>query len=583
VEQAAAITAVVDGLRQGKRYQVLRGITASGKTYMMANIIAAMRRPALIVAHNKVLATQLYGEFRGFFPDNAVHYFVSPCTRFLPEGYDAANDRYIDKIGTTDGELTRHRVEAMTSLLERRDVIVVASTSCMFGLVSQEAFRRSLTSLRTGQTIDREQLLSRLADVQYILASRRLRPGTYQVAGNSVKVLSTFAAAATQVDFSQNDIAALLTIDAKTGAPIQRHGTVTIPAAFESVTPRDQLSSGIPRILREARGRISQLRRQGKLLEAQRLEARVRGDTALLRASGYCPGIENYAAALGGGPRGTPTETLLHHLPDDAVLFVDESHRTVPLIRGAHRGDRERKSSLVENGFLLPSASDRRPLTLDEVEAQVGQIVFVSATPGRYELGRAGGSVVEQVIRPTGLLDPVIDVLPSDGAIEHLAEEIRRRKAADERALVTAVTIADAERVTKELQRRGVRCTWLHSGVGTTERAGVVNKLRAGEIDALVGVNLLREGLDLPEVSLVGIFDADREGFLRDEVALIQTIGRCARNVNGTAILYAHTVTRGMMRAIAETRRRRAIQEAHNREHGITPATVRKVVPAARS
>jgi excinuclease ABC subunit B len=577
-DQPKAIRRLADGLAQGKRHQVLLGVTGSGKTFTMASVIEQVQRPTLVIAHNKTLAAQLCGEFREFFPDSAVEYFVSYYDYYQPEAYLPQTDTYIEKDASINDEIDKLRHSATSALLERRDVIIVASVSCIYGLGSPQEYRDHVISLRTGMGKPRQDIIRRLVENQYERNDSVLERNRFRVRGDVLEIYpASFTEKAVRVEFFGDEIERIREIDTLTGEVLGERQHIAIFPASHFVTSRETLLAAIDDIRLELEDRLQALRAQGKLLEAQRLEQRTRYDLEMMNELGFCTGIENYSRHLDRRPPGSRPATLLDYFPSDFLLFIDESHVTVPQIRGMYAGDRSRKETLVEFGFRLPSALDNRPLKFPEFAALTGQTIYVSATPGPYELERAE-QVVEQIIRPTGLVDPQIFVRPVRGQLDDLYGEIRQRQEQNERVLVTTLTKRMAEDLTEYYREMGLKARYMHSEINALERMEIIRDLRLGEFDVLVGINLLREGLDLPEVSLVAILDADKEGFLRAERSLVQTIGRAARNINGTVIMYADTVTASMRLAIEETNRRRQLQSEFNERNNITPATVQKAV-----
>ena len=577
-DQPQAIEALTRGVELGFHEQVMLGVTGSGKTFTMANIIQRLNRPTLVLAHNKTLAAQLCAEFREFFPENAVEYFVSYYDYYQPEAYIPHTDTYIEKDASTNEEIDRLRLSATCALLERRDVIVVSSVSCIYGLGEPEDFAKMMISLRPGMTLDRGELLRRLVEIRYERNDVAFARNMFRVRGDTVEIYPAYwKDAAIRVEFFGDEIDRISHINPVTGMPTKIVSHVVIYPASHYVTSKDKMDRALVEIEKELDEREAQFIEQGKLVEAQRIRQRTTYDMEMMRELGYCSGIENYSRIISNRPVGSPPLTLMDYFPDDFVLFVDESHVTLPQVRAMYNGDRARKESLVEYGFRLPCAFDNRPLKFEEFEGRFSQAIYVSATPADYERQQAD-QVVEQVIRPTGLLDPKVEVRPVSGQIDDLIGEINARSARNERVLVTTLTKKMAEDLTEYLKKAGIRVRYMHHDVETIERMQLIRDLRLGEFDVLVGINLLREGLDMPEVSLVAILDADKEGFLRSETSLIQTIGRAARNADGMVILYADTVTRSMKAAMDETERRRKIQDDYNKAHGIVPKTIIKSV-----
>ena len=577
-DQPQAIAALAQGIENGLDEQTLLGVTGSGKTFTMAKVIEAVQRPTLVLAHNKILAAQLCAEFKEFFPNNAVEYFVSYYDYYQPEAYIPHTDTFIEKDSAINEEIDRLRLSATASLLERRDVIVVSSVSCIYGLGEPEDFASMMVSLRVGMEIPIPELLKRLVSIRYERNDIAFERNMFRVRGDTVEIWPAYwKDTALRVEFFGDEIDRISEVNALTGSVIRRLNNIPVWPATHYVTPKEKMDAAIQEIYKELEERVAQFEAEGKLIEAQRIKQRTMYDIEMMQEIGYCSGIENYSRVIEGRPVGSPPHTLLDYFPKDFVLFIDESHVTLPQVRAMYNGDRARKTSLVDYGFRLPCAYDNRPLKFDEFEKRLNQVVYVSATPGEYERTRSG-QVVEQVIRPTGLLDPLVEVRPIEGQMDDLIGEINQRTQKSERVLVTTLTKKMAETLTDYLKGAGIRVRYMHHDIDTLERTEIIRDLRLGEFDVLVGINLLREGLDLPEVSLVAILDADKEGFLRSETALIQTIGRAARNAQGQVIMYADTVTPSMARAIAETERRRSIQDAYNQAHGIVPKTVHKSV-----
>ena len=578
-DQPEAIKELVAGIKEGKKNQVLLGATGTGKTFTMANVIQEVDKPTLILAHNKTLAGQLYSEFKELFPENRVEYFVSYYDYYQPEAYVPSTDTYIEKDSSINDEIDELRHSATSALLSRRDVIVVASVSCIYGIGEVEEYLKKMLTINVGDIISRNQILAKLVEMMYERNDFDFKRGTFRVKGDTLEIIPAYQSTkGIRIEFFDDEVDRISEIDILTGAIIQNKKTVSIFPASHFVTSDDKLHEAIRRIKEELAERLKELKEENKLLAAERLEQRTNYDIEMLEETGFCHGIENYSRHMSLRGEGETPTTLIDFFPEDFLLIVDESHVTLPQVRGMYNGDRARKMNLVEYGFRLPSALDNRPLKFDEFEHKLNQAIYVSATPGDYELGLTGGKFIEQIIRPTGLLDPTIEIRKTEGQIDDLIAEIKERIAKNERTLITTLTIRMAEELTNYLKETDIKVAYLHSEVKTLERMRIIRDLRLGKYDCIVGINLLREGIDIPEVSLIAILDADKEGFLRSERSLIQTIGRCARNAEGHCIMYADKITDSMRNAINETKRRREIQEVYNREHGIVPKTIQKEI-----